>query len=324
MKKSLMNVNLGLGLSAVRNIADVKPSGIGGGGEPETDYDIVSWSQIGATYTASNAYATVAPLDGDNIALLNRSSATLQTLQQNAGGLSAIGNVAAIAGASNFDGLAQLNSDKVLFLDIDSNNLHAYQFDGTDWTLISSLLGAYMLSGYASGCYAQEADTAFIWPGNGGGSEKIHKIKYSGGALSEVGTGLDVPSANYITVVATAPDRVAILNTVADTIEMWDFASGTKIGNTYNLPEALAGSLGMTWLGGDTIAYWRGANIQALSFDGTDWSLQGSAALAGASSWPRSLAVIQSTIGTSAPRLVGHYYGSSGNVKLFEASTVVV
>ncbi|MCB1531567.1 MAG: hypothetical protein KDJ35_01740 [Alphaproteobacteria bacterium] len=319
MTTTLTRTRIGLGLGMFDCKAFDAPEETGGGGGGGAGgYTIASWSQVGSDYTSSDTYATIQPLLGNQIALFNRSADELLTLELSGTTLASTGNAVTISDSDNNDGMVKIADDKVVFLDNASDGMAVYSWDGTDWSLDYTQASVFTFGSYPCGSYGQEENVFYVCSL---GQNTIQKVTYTGSGFTVDGSPVTIDSGSQSMLACLEAGLIAVHNSNTDQIKMYDYASGSQVGNTYTIPGATTGSLGMDRLADDKLIYWIDDDIQVLKWDGTDFTTEGSAVPFDAVSWPRSLAVFEGTLDSASPKIAGHCYGLGGAIKVFEATT---
>lgn len=280
---------------------------------------VSGWENVGNSYTTSSTYAGLAPLTGDYIVSYDAGLQTIRTLSFDGTNLTLVGNALSISGLGfgNADSIIKLTSSKIVFIKHSSDHFYVFSWDGTDWSQESGPHTVPDTGGYANGGYLDD-NSVVLASGSNGTTNFITRLDYNGTTFTEIGTALTT-TGNYHHPVALSPTRIADINTSANTVTTYDFdgSNWTQVGNAYSLTSS--GKTSGARLAEDKILAYAGNSIQALIFDGTDWSAEGSAYANGVSSWPRSMAPIESTLLT-VPQVACHGYGAGGLTNVAQAT----
>lgn len=276
-------------------------SGGGGGG----DGVISSMAAKGNAYTAANNYAYITELDGTTFAMMDANGDELVTLSFDGTDFSEVGNQLSLTKGNNVD-VVKLTTTRVAVLDDDNEEIQAYSWNGTSWSSLGNAF-SYTMANYPTGSYLAD-NSIVVWNGS-----EIQRFDFDGTDFSKVGTAFS-DTGNYSMPIGLTSTRMAVHSTASDDIITLDYASGSwsQTGNTYS-HDSLAGKLAGTRYDDNTILVWAtGDLVEAYTFDGTDWAQEGTGVDVGASSWPRSMAKMSSTL------LAKHWYGGGGNIEAVE------
>ena len=294
--------------------------GLGSGSTILSSYPVQSMAVVGNTYSSAT-YSYIGQLNSSGqIFYVDFVGDTIEALEFDGTDLVRVGNQYDASGdggsgMSNADGAFQIAENKIVWVDHAFEDMYVYAFDGTNWTQESSQLNLKNFAGYSAGSKAFGADNeAFLATGAVSGDADLINVSYNGtSTLSQVGNATTI-TGNYWMPAGISEDRIAVLDTAADTVQAydWDGTDLTTAGSTYSVAGS-AGRLGIERLGENEVIVWNINNLEILSFNGSSWSSRATLDIT-ASSWPRSIARISDT------RFAAHYFGGGGNIKVIDVT----
>lgn len=243
--------------------------------------DKVTIASAITTTTATDYKVAFTPVNGRNYRIVSRDSDTMNgghvtygakivALQKDMWGQ--VGNGLSV-GAGNEMALAALSSSRVVFFDGILESLRAYDFNGTNWSLVGS--GLTISAGRAALAAMSSTRVAFIDETN----DQLRAYDFNGSSWSQVGNGLTISGAGTaVALAAMSSTRVAYIDNVNDSLRAYDF-DGTNwslVGSGLAISGFAAGAIAS--LSSTRIALVDGGNnsLRAYDFNGSSWSLVGS------------------------------------------------
>lgn len=179
-----------------------------------------------------------------------------------------IGNELTVSGSKQI--ISAMSSSRIAML-LPGSQLRVYDFNGTDWTLNAS----FGVSGTGWGSVAGLDATNFAFVDEL--SLTIRKYNLSGGAISQVGSSISIPSAVLSPAMAAmGPNRVALCDQSNKQLICYDFNTGTntwsQVGSAlsgpggFSIRMAPCSSTRIFMTDADT------GDLAAYDFNGTTWS----------------------------------------------------
>ena len=251
----LINLTIsGSGLSAVARLGNTRAAWVDDTNDSLRTYDF---------YVAGGQQPTLSP------PLLSSGSIMYNpTLTGGATGWVQIGNELTVFGSKQI--ISAMSSSRIAML-LPGSQLRVYDFDGTDWTLNASL----GVSGTGWGSVAGLDANNFVFVDEL--SLTLRKYNLSGGTISQVGSGISIPSAVISPATAAmGSNRVALCDESNKQLICYDFNTGTntwsQVGSALSGPGGFAirmapcSSTRIFMTEADT------SELAAYDFNGTTWS----------------------------------------------------